>query len=378
MTCMLLTVACGEIKDPDTATDSLWTIRGNIRLPSSDIADQMELTDLRIALVWRVVDDTVTDAGGMISYTGISQEIPITSEFPLQFKLEIDELLPREKLIPISSDHLGIMPPRNFYDWGHPRNYENDQFDFRYTYGQLVVYRDQNKNGKLDFVTEEDEDFIDHIVGGAFNYDFYYFESDMEQIFPRRPDIKPGISVFYRPSGDWPTRRIISLEEEIEVAIFEHTLNQLFMCEEGVVNFFNEMTHYQSAECANRHGDYTLLKEIAPEYITLGLNGICVGNGRDFVLLNYNSTQVETLTCNFDNIYLGLFETGIYPMPKVSEVDIFRVPPNEDLPEYWPCELGEFPSTTYDIHVDLLESWLTCGVVYEQDTETEPNVDGWE
>jgi hypothetical protein len=130
------TLGCGDGAFTDDLRPPIARLRGTV---TTDQA--FDLTDVRVALVWRV--------GGTIDAPPlrVAQDTPLTAGFPAQFELAITELPPAEALT--GPDSLPTSAPENG----------------RFAYGAVVAYRDRNQNGQLDLTPVTADAFVDELVG---------------------------------------------------------------------------------------------------------------------------------------------------------------------------------------------------------------------
>jgi hypothetical protein len=136
---------CGGGLDSDTATPTtLATVSGTITNPQSlaVVSDA-----LRVAVVWDAAGQALPD-GSYATDHRTSQDIKVTSAFPVSFAL---------KLADLPTD---LQPFSELFG-------STGKVDLRGTAGFVIAYEDTNENGKLDLVTASSGAFVDKVLGSA-------------------------------------------------------------------------------------------------------------------------------------------------------------------------------------------------------------------
>jgi hypothetical protein len=134
-------VACTTLAADATSPRVLTTLHGQLDNPQSVTVSGA----IRVALIWRGTN------GGNFS---VAEDLPVQPVFPSAFKVDIDGPPPADAMIPGTEllKHDDI-PPSDIPP------------DFQYAYGTAVAYIDLNGNGKLDFVDQSAQSYVDEIVG---------------------------------------------------------------------------------------------------------------------------------------------------------------------------------------------------------------------
>jgi len=140
-----LIAGCGSAAGTDYAPVFV-SLNGVIT--SSQIATPSQV---RVALIWKHKDPD----GNLVRS---AQELPVASQFPVRFRLDITSLPPLEAL--------------------NQRDLGGGQFNpnWRYATGTLVVYEDLDGNGVLDLVRTDAETTVDRILGAPEHLSVFYTE----------------------------------------------------------------------------------------------------------------------------------------------------------------------------------------------------------
>ena len=142
---LLATVACGSGLDSDTRTPTtLATVSGTITNPQ---ALAVASDALRVAVVWDAAGQALPD-GSYATDHRTSQDIEVTSVFPVSFALKLAEL------------------PTDLQTFAQLFG-ANGNVDLRGTAGFVVAYEDTNRDGKLDLVTASSGAYVDRVLGSS-------------------------------------------------------------------------------------------------------------------------------------------------------------------------------------------------------------------
>jgi len=141
---VLSMVACGGAAGPDYRSPYV-SLAGLIA--SSEIATP---TQVRVALVWKHRDPE----GNLLR---AAQELAVSAQFPVRFRLDITSLPPADSL---------------------NQRFSNGQYDpnWRYATGTLLVYEDVDGNGILDLVSTDAETTVDRVLGAPERLSVFYVE----------------------------------------------------------------------------------------------------------------------------------------------------------------------------------------------------------
>ncbi|MBK05572.1 MAG: hypothetical protein CL920_25640 [Deltaproteobacteria bacterium] len=170
--CGLLTtlVACGTgIPTEEYPGKSLTVLNGTVTNPSNLTLS----SGVRIAIVWRNFS-----RGNIADYFQISQEFQVKTEFPFQFKYDINKLPPQQAMSSRTEDIcLDANPTGDDEDCKNTKSYQ-----YKYVLGSIVVYEDKNGNGKLDLLNTQNDKVIDRVLGVPANTMLAYIEGDAPPI----------------------------------------------------------------------------------------------------------------------------------------------------------------------------------------------------
>ena len=141
----VLMISCGGAAGPDYRSPYV-SLSGTIS--SSGIATPSQV---RVALVWKHRDPE----GNLLR---VAQELAVSAQFPVRFRLDITALPPVEAL---NQRHLsdGTYDP-----------------DWRYATGTLLVYDDVDGNGVLDLLSIDAETTVDRVLGAPEHLSVFYVE----------------------------------------------------------------------------------------------------------------------------------------------------------------------------------------------------------
>src|SRR5262249_54800097 len=161
-----LIAGCGSAAGPDYATVFV-SLNGVIT--SSEIATPSQV---RVALIWKHKDPD----GNLVRS---AQELPVASQFPVRFRLDITSLPPLEAL--------------------NQRDLGGGQFDpnWRYATGTLVVYEDLDGNAVLDLVRTDAECAVVRVRGAPEPLSVFYTEGS--NVRPGGRGAQPGFSLRREP-----------------------------------------------------------------------------------------------------------------------------------------------------------------------------------
>jgi hypothetical protein len=161
-----LIAGCGSAAGPDYAPVFV-SLNGVITSSEIGVPPQV-----RVALIWKHKDPD----GNLVRS---AQELAVTSQFPVRFRLDITSLPPLEAL--------------------NQRDLGGGQFDpnWRYATGTLVVYDDMDGNGILDLVRTDAETTADRILGAPEHLSVFYTEGS--NVHAGGPGAQPGFNLRREP-----------------------------------------------------------------------------------------------------------------------------------------------------------------------------------
>ncbi len=204
---VVLNVGCGGAAGPDYRSPYV-SLSGVIS--SSEIATPSQV---RVALVWKHRDPE----GNLLR---AAQELAVSAQFPIQFRLDITALPPAEAL---------------------NQRFSNGQYDpnWRYATGTLLVYEDVDGNGVLDLVSTDAETTVDRVLGAPDHLSIFYVEGSA--VRRGGSGAQPGFNlrrelpVVDPPPGDSTclpvaTQQYLPLSTEIPVSLTAATELSREMC----------------------------------------------------------------------------------------------------------------------------------------------------
>jgi hypothetical protein len=146
-------VACGDLGDPDASPAVLASFRGAL----TDM-DGVEVEgELRVALIWRHNEADGWLPAGTQPYH-IAEDVPVTTELPARFTLELTTPPPVAALRAVTADSGDTdFPPGSSY-----------------AVGALVVYDDRDGDGTLDLLDAGATEEIDRVVGARGDLEVWY------------------------------------------------------------------------------------------------------------------------------------------------------------------------------------------------------------
>ena len=214
---LLVAPACGEIDDPENPGQALWVLRG--KLTEAPEAPAVTTSALRVAFVWQrhLEDDGVAV---------ISQDVPVTPDFPARFTLEVYD-----------------PPPESAMHEAEELEEDFEGMDFRAAVAQILVYDDLNGNGRLDILSHDAEDYIDYVVGYAEDYMVVYIEGNPPPyeldgvVFVRGLNL---IHFDYDSDGWSPEVEQLPLDTELHIDVGDDPDLQYLMCDQSVDQEYGE------------------------------------------------------------------------------------------------------------------------------------------
>jgi hypothetical protein len=143
----ILAAGCGNGAAPRDYNPPLVELNGLIR--SSSVSTP---PDVRVALVWKVFSSN--------AILNVARELSVHAQFPIQFRLDVTDLPPKEALRPIYASLPGPPIP-----------------NVSAAEGTLVVYEDLNGNGVLDLIPPNSSTpSPDRVLGIPAGMDIEYIE----------------------------------------------------------------------------------------------------------------------------------------------------------------------------------------------------------
>lgn len=139
--------ACGSFDGQTDKPTTLATIRGEL----SNTSGVATSSNVRVAIVW--LNGT--------TYS-VAEDLPVQPKFPSAFELSLTAPPPAEAMFPAKIANGGSA-------------------DLQAAYGFVVAYEDQNGNGKLDLVQNDQHTFIDKIVGTNRTLGLFYLAGTASQ-----------------------------------------------------------------------------------------------------------------------------------------------------------------------------------------------------
>jgi hypothetical protein len=154
-------IACGTgVADEEYPVDPLSVISGQIT--AAGLENEIN-SEIRVALFWVGNLFEIGPEDDLFQFIFSAQEVGVSSEFPASFQLKIYDLPPEQAMNRFDDEEgMGIAMATAF--------------------GSIVVYADDNGNGKLDFPTSIDAPLIDRILSTDDNLSVFYVEDLPELI----------------------------------------------------------------------------------------------------------------------------------------------------------------------------------------------------
>ena len=234
---------CGELPSPEHPGEPLWTLRAKVQ----GIQEGLDTSDLRVAFFWTRPRNLAQEAVTLIvdpfqffvADLGTDVNLPpvLDPASPLAFALEFFALPEKEFLAPIPMTGAG-----------------------QYGLGTMLLYSDQNQNGKLDFLPRGTQAAKDRILGPVETYLLLFLEAPSAATETQIP-WKPGLSLHdashaltTRTSGsslgsvigrvgkiapeDYWSAMLgpqLALDRELAVSLRLDPLKQLWMCQDDLL-----------------------------------------------------------------------------------------------------------------------------------------------
>ena len=298
--------SAGGIAATDDRGEALWTLHASISGEVSESAD----ANVRLAFIWKTGD-----------MAQIAEDISLSGTSPLTADLEIFKL-PDESILISSDDSV----PQQFDVWEYSIDATDDGVSVehptvRWSQGKIVLYEDLNDNGTLDLLELGATDAVDRIVGGAFAYDFFYIETDLEHPFVGAPEVTAGLTMV-SAEEEVSVRKPLAIEDEIVISLDDSRAAQLYMCPDTLRKHWIDGMHTESKTCTvvspNEVSSYF------PDGILLNVDGNCSLGGYIF--------QWFDMSMNSSAVCGGQYMHGDYY--------ISRIPSDQEVPDNWPCEVS--------------------------------------
>lgn len=151
-TAALTAGGCGELGEADAEPSVLTTISGGL----SDLGDLEVEGELRVALIWRNGSAEYVPGEGPPYH--IAHDVPVSTELPARFTLELTEPPPAIALREITAETSDTdFPPGSSY-----------------AVGALVVYDDRDGDGALDLLDAGSSAEVDRLVGARGDLEVWY------------------------------------------------------------------------------------------------------------------------------------------------------------------------------------------------------------
>ncbi len=293
--------ACGEMEPLDP--QPLATLQGRITN-----AGNITATNPRVALLW------FKEVSGSGDYK-VAQDIPMTTQFPASFSLQLLAPPPAEVMTSRSE-----MKPSDQQDWG-PN-------DGAFALGTPVVYDDVNGNGKLDLLDDTAVSPVDKILGANQELMVFYFEGGLPQAF-LAPDqvegqMKLGYNLLSLPScvlsmggiGDPPCTqkaKWYAPEEAFEIALSSDPSISRMMC--------------QSSGGGGGGGSVEPMPpELQPPTYPAPQDVTCSSDGTSY--------QTKSCPTSKPSTFCG-------DAPPACASQIWQVPDAKNPPAGWPCPIAK-------------------------------------
>lgn len=201
LTCAMVLGGCGSLTGDPHASPVFATLTGQITNPEALPTPGA----IRVAVVWRsepTIGRSPLNAPGNYS---VAEDVAVQPIFPASFRIDfngpppeaaMNTAPPPEPATPTNGCSGNLcpgVPPGPYYG---------------YAFGALVVYADQNGNGKLDLVPENATSYVDRILGVNPDMNILYTEgtppSDTSKHLPNPPlgYVLLGITPCPVPAGD--------------------------------------------------------------------------------------------------------------------------------------------------------------------------------
>ncbi len=282
---------CGALADAGDPGPALWAVRCEVTQAEAGL----EPTSLRAALLWSKTPGsgpwTVTDprTARVSGIAHVAQDVPVETHFPARFDLSLYELPPEDAFVP------GEQLDAEWEGW-------------RVAFAALVLYDDQDGDGRLDMLPPDAEDWVDRVVGPTQAYGFWIFQADSAPP-PEQDGITPGLTVKVPNDalgglqpGD-PEYEDWLRDPILPIGLAEDPTQQILMCSEPV-----EVQHlYREADC---------------EYGEPPADMRCSPDGRTYSAMRFETNQAGPCTAIINETILDNCSW-----------------PEGDPPPDWPCDL---------------------------------------
>lgn len=305
---LLFAASCSDSENgvaaPDDPGEALWTLHANLEgTPTGE-------GEIHLAFIWR-----------SSHRRQIAEDIALASNSPLTVDLAIYNL-PDESILTSTSEG---MPPQ-LYAWEFEHSTEENQYPvgpttLRWAQGKLVLYEDVNGNGQLDLPESGAAETVDRIVGAAFNYDFYYIESDLLHPYPDVPEVTTGLNMVTL-TENWHESKPISLENDILITLDDTVEAQRLMCPYLPPKLWQDGGLVLGKSCTVVAAEALL--SYFPDGVLPEIDGHCTYHGLIFEWFDTYLSDAELCRTQYMH--------GDYFMASL--------PVDAAVPDWWPCEVS--------------------------------------
>ncbi len=329
---LLFAASCSDSQNgvaaPNDQGQALWTLHANLEGTPSDKGE------IHLAFIW-----------SSSHRQQIAEDIALASNSPLTVDLAIYDLPDDSVLTPTTE---GIPP--QLYAWQYEHATEQNQTPaapttLLWAQGKLVLYEDVNGNGKLDLPDTDAAEAVDRIVGAAFNYDFYYIESDLIHPYPNVPEVTTGLNMVSL-TENWHESKPISLENDILITLDDTVEAQRLMCQYLPPKLWQDGGLVLGKSCTVVEAEALL--SYFPDGVLPEIDGHCTYHGLIF-------EWFDTYLSDAD-LCKTMYMHGDYFMASL--------PADAAVPDWWPCEVSadiEAPAL-YPYFVDEIMNGNELGV----------------
>ena len=277
---LVLTAGCGGFSEDSGKASVLATLEGRVENPNSAIVPQ----SMGVALVWHGATYRV------------AQELRVVPEFPVSFRLEIDQPPPASAMV--TAENEPMIPT-----------------GARAAAGAVVGYEDLNQNGRLDMVEIGAERFVDRLVATNENLLVVYVEGSdaalagFEQTMGGRPERGFGLMEIVTNVPSVFEARFFPITEHYVLPLSDDPKLNALMCTQG------------DATQSSGGGATRIYDERPPAYPAPGDPNVqCAPDGSSY-LTNRQCTTIEHGPCRGTETFCNH--------------DMWRRP--DPVPSDWPC-----------------------------------------